>query len=202
VFYSSGPTRILDTRIGLGTTSAGPIGPDASIDLQVAGIGAVPAAATAAAVTITVLGDDVESFVTVWSATDPRPGTSLLNPQPGLVLSQATNIGLGGGALSIYNAVGSAHAIVDLIGYYMNASDVPSLSGPRVLTTEVTTVPVPPTPTFSTVGGATLSIPPGKWLIQAKGNTNDQFGFWNAGMDLRLQDTTATATLDTVSSSS
>jgi hypothetical protein len=54
VFYSTGPTRILDTRTGLGTSAPGPIGPDSFITLQVAGVGDVPANATAAAVTVTV----------------------------------------------------------------------------------------------------------------------------------------------------
>jgi hypothetical protein len=52
-------------------------------------------------------------------------------------------------------------------------------------------------PVFSTVGTATLSLPPGKWLIQAKGVTR-LFGF-TPQMDIRLEDTTANATLDTVS---
>jgi hypothetical protein len=197
VFYSTGPTRILDTRTGLGTSSSGPIGPDSFINLQVAGVGDVPANATAAAVTITVVGADSESFITVWPATDPRPGTSLLNPQPHLVLSQTANIGLGAGALSIYNAVGSTHAVVDLLGYFVNANDVPTLNGPAAFSADAGPAALPFGPGFSMLGTATLALPPGKWLVQAKGDTQI-FGF-SPQIDVRLEDTTANATLDTVS---
>jgi hypothetical protein len=46
-----------------------------------------------------------------------------------LVLSQAANLGLGGGQLNIYNAAGSTQVVVDLVGYYQDTSDVPSLNG-------------------------------------------------------------------------
>lgn len=197
VFYATGPTRILDTRTGLGTSGSGPIGADSSITLQVAGLGDVPANATAASVTVTTVGADAESFVTVWPATYPRPGTSLLNPQPGLVLSQTANVGLGGGALEIYNAVGSTHVVVDLLGYFINANDVPTLNGPAAFSADSGPVPIPIGPVFSALRTATLSLPPGKWLVQAKGNT-EMFGF-SPQVDVRLEDTTANATLDTVS---
>jgi hypothetical protein len=129
VFFPAAPTRLLDTRLGVGLSAAGPIGPDKTVVLQVAGVGHVPANASGAAVNVTVFDDPEESFVTVWPAGSPRPGTSLVNPQPRLVLSQAVNVGLGAGALNIYNAAGSTNLVVDLVGYYQNTTDVPGLTG-------------------------------------------------------------------------
>jgi hypothetical protein len=101
VFFAISPTRILDTRFGIGTTPAGPFGAGGTITLRVAGVGQVPANATGAAINVTVFGTSVESFLTVWPTGTSRPNASLVNPQPNLVLSQGANLGLGGGQLNI-----------------------------------------------------------------------------------------------------
>jgi hypothetical protein len=236
---------MLDTRLGLGQTTAGPLGADKSLTLKVAGVGSAPANASGAALAVTVFGNDQQSFVTVWPSGGPRPGTSLVNPQPGLVLSQASNVGLGNGSVDIYNAVGSTQVVVDLVGYYQNTTDDARLGnvahyisgavdpttqgviGDIYLNTTSHTLFGPKTggewgtstnlnsaglvaqpssyvnwayPTFKTwlsVPEMTLTLPPGKWFVQGKG---DQF-LTNGATVTRLQNTTANQTLDAINTS-
>lgn len=130
VFFGTSVARIVDTRLAAGTASAGPLGANSKIDVKVAGLGPVPANAAAAAVNVTAFGTDQQSFLTIWPTGQAQPHTSLLNPQPGMILSQGITVGLGtDGQFSIYNAVGATHVVVDLVGYYQNTSDVPSLNG-------------------------------------------------------------------------
>lgn len=73
------PFRILDTRTGVGTGGPGVLGPDATITLQVAGVGGVPAEATAVVVNLTVTGGDETSWVTAYPTGAARPEASVAN---------------------------------------------------------------------------------------------------------------------------
>ena len=77
------PTRVLDTRVGLGAPRAR-VGPGQRIDLVVTGAGGVPSAGVGSvALNVTAAGPSAASFVTVWPGGAPRPLASSLNLTPG-----------------------------------------------------------------------------------------------------------------------
>lgn len=117
------PTRLLDTRNGTGGYSS-PLGPNQSIALTVADAGGVPAMTAsippkAVVLNVTVTSPTGASFLTVWADGTTRPGTSDLNYVAGQTVPNLVVVQLGAnGKLDIYNAAGSAHVIVDVLGWY------------------------------------------------------------------------------------
>ncbi|MFC5030914.1 N-acetylmuramoyl-L-alanine amidase [Streptomyces sp. DSM 41987] len=135
-FNSAGPTRVLDTRSGLGAAKA-PVGPGASIALQVAGVGAVPATGvTAVVLNVTAVAPTSGGFVSVYPDGQPRPGVSNLNfvakqTIPNLVVVPVVN-----GKVDFYNLLGTVDLLADLTGYYTSTGSVFNTAGPtRVLDT-------------------------------------------------------------------
>lgn len=113
------PSRLLDTRTG-GVR----VGPNASIDLQVAGQGGVPATgAMAAVLNITAAGPTATSFLTVHPTGVARPLASNLNFDAGRSVSNRVMATLGtGGKVTIYNLAGSTDIVVDVGGWYSDTS--------------------------------------------------------------------------------
>ena len=113
------PARILDTRSGNGAPAA-PVGPGGTLELQVNGRGGVPASGVSAVVlNVTVTQPSTTSFVTVFPTGASRPGASNLNfvanqTVPNLVVAKVGT----GGKVSLYNALGTAHVIADVAGWY------------------------------------------------------------------------------------
>ena len=115
------PTRFLDTRAGTGRPGgvAGPVGPGQAIELQVAGVGPVPATGvTAVVLNLTGTGPTASTFVTAWPAGEPRPLASNLNLVPGQTSPNLVKVGLGaGGRISLFNNSGTTHLVADVLGY-------------------------------------------------------------------------------------
>ena len=115
-FHPVAPVRLLDTRGG-GTK----LGPGATLDLQVAGRGGVPASAAAVVLNVTGVGQTAATDIAVYPATagTSRPGTSNLNlvpgpPVPNLVVAKVGD----GGRVRIRNSNGSTDVLVDLSGWF------------------------------------------------------------------------------------
>jgi hypothetical protein len=114
------PTRLLDTRTGLGA-----LGPGASIDLTVVGVAAVPATGVNAVV-LNVTATDVtaaDTFLTVYPAGTTRPVASNLNAKAGttstnLVKVSVPTTGEKAGKVTIYNNLGSTSVVADISGWY------------------------------------------------------------------------------------
>ncbi len=121
-FQSLVPARILDTRNGTGGGVR--LGPGASLDMQVSGQGGVPATGAGAAVlNVAVTGTTATSFLTVYPTGQPRPLAANLNFVAGNTVSNRVIAKLGtGGKLTIYNNAGSTDVIVDVNGWYTDAS--------------------------------------------------------------------------------
>jgi hypothetical protein len=117
-FHVVTPSRILDTRIGLG--APGPLGPGATMILQVGGRGGIPAASVAAVVmNVTVTGPDAPSFLTVFPSDQPRPLASNLNFTGGRTVPNLVAVMAGaGGQVSIFNAAGTTQVIADVAGWF------------------------------------------------------------------------------------
>src|SRR5262249_26211770 len=96
------PTRILDTRAGLGGQT---LGDNSSIDVQVAGVGGVPASgAVAVALNLTATDSTQPGFVTAWPTGGGRPVVSNLNvEQAGQTIPNFAVVRLGvNGSVSFY----------------------------------------------------------------------------------------------------
>ncbi len=118
------PTRILDTRNGTGGIS-GPIGPAATVDVQVTGQGGVPASGVSAvALNVTVTQPTGTGFLTLFPTGAVRPLAANLNFTPAKTVPNLVVVKVGtGGKVSMYNSAGSSHVVYDVAGWY---SDVPA----------------------------------------------------------------------------
>ena len=117
-FAAVSPARILDSRIGLGAAKA-PLGPWASIDLQVAGAGGVANDADSVVMNVTVTNPTATSYITAWPTGQPMPVASNLNyvatqTVPNLVVCKLGT----GGKVSLLNALGTVDIIADVLGYF------------------------------------------------------------------------------------
>ncbi len=123
-FNALTPKRILDTRIGLGAPAA-KVGQDSTITVDVTntfGSGVPANGVTAVVVNTTVTEPTAGSFLTVYPQ-DPRPLASNLNFAPGQTVPNLVIVKVDpGGNVKVYNAVGSTHVILDVVGWYEEAS--------------------------------------------------------------------------------
>lgn len=121
------PTRVLDTRRGLG--APGPLGEKASFDVQMTGVGGVPASGVSGVV-LNVTTDrptGVRSFVTVWPTGDARPNASSLNMVAGETAPNLVFARVGAnGKVSFANDLGATHLLADVLGWFGTA---PAASG-------------------------------------------------------------------------
>jgi hypothetical protein len=110
---SSAPARVVDTR------ASSPLGAGESRSFPIAGLGGVPAGATAVVLNVTATNPTVGGYFTVYPSDAARPEASNLNfvagqSIPNLVLSK-----LGAdGTVSVFNAFGSTDVVVDVMGYF------------------------------------------------------------------------------------
>jgi hypothetical protein len=115
------PFRVTDTRTASGQLNAGKtLAPGATLDIQVAGLGGVPAeGASAVVLNITEAATTSNGFVTVWPTGTTLPTSSTLNNTPNKILNNQTTVGLGtDGKVSLFNQLGTTDLVVDVVGYY------------------------------------------------------------------------------------
>jgi hypothetical protein len=118
MFVGVTPARILDTR----TTNK--IGPGATLIVPVAGQHGVPAMnatvpPTAVVLNMTATNPTAGSYLTVWPDGAAMPIASDLNYVAGQTVPNMVVVKLGaGGAIDLYNALGTTDLIVDVVGWY------------------------------------------------------------------------------------
>jgi hypothetical protein len=116
------PYRILDTRIALGVPGIVPVGSGRTIDVQVAGVGPVPADAVGVVLNITGTESTHRTYVTAWPTGSVQPTASVLNLTPGIDAPNSVTALLGtGGRLSLFNFTGTTHLVADVAGYLTSA---------------------------------------------------------------------------------
>ena len=127
-FQDVPPARLADSRTGAG--GAVRLGPGASLDVAVAGAGGVPATgAQAAVLDVVATSATAFSFFTVYPTGVARPDTSNLNFSAGDTAANRVMTKVGaGGKVTIYNASGSTDVIVDVGGWYADASATGTLA--------------------------------------------------------------------------
>ena len=119
------PARIVDTRTGTGAPAVR-IGPGASLEVQVAGRGGVPATgAQAVVMNVAVTNTDAVSYLTVYPTGEARPLAANLNWAPGDTVSNRVIAKLGtNGRVTLYNNSGNTDVIVDTNGWFTDATQV------------------------------------------------------------------------------
>ena len=124
------PTRLLDTRNGLGAAMAR-LGAGASLTLQVAGRGGVPQTGVSAVVlNLTGVSPTAGTYVTAYPADSPRPGVSSLNLDAGTIRANLVTVPLhADGRIDLVNAAGSIDLVADVVGVYAGSSTVATQLG-------------------------------------------------------------------------
>ncbi|MFD0570283.1 right-handed parallel beta-helix repeat-containing protein [Kitasatospora gansuensis] len=151
LYTPTGPTRILDTREGIGGPTA-TVKPGTSIDLQVAGVAGVPAqGVTAVTLNVTVDRTTSGGYLTVYPHGQSRPSSSNLNWTAGTTIPNLVTVPVIDGKVSFYSGSGGPiDVIADLAGYYSSKGSVFTPAGPtRMLDTR------------EGVGGPTAPVKPG-----------------------------------------
>lgn len=118
--YSMSPTRIMDTRNGLGGTT-GPVAPNSDTKLKVAGTAGIPATGvTAVAIDLTLTGPTASGNVVTYADGDQLPTTSSINFDPGTTITdyQVVPVSPDGKIALHLNSAGSAQLVVDVTGYF------------------------------------------------------------------------------------
>uniref|UniRef100_UPI003983B98B fibronectin type III domain-containing protein n=1 Tax=Lapillicoccus sp. TaxID=1909287 RepID=UPI003983B98B len=156
-FAATSPTRVLDTRTGLGAPTA--LGAGATMTLTVPGL---PVGATAVALNVTVTNPTAASWLTVYPGGTALPTTSNLNFTPGQTVPNMVIVPLGpGNTVTIYNQAGTVDVIADLVGSYApTGAGFTGTSPTRVLDTRTGLGQTPATP--ATLGAGTtmtLTVP-------------------------------------------
>lgn len=127
-FVPVAPTRILDTRIGLGAPKA-PVQGGADVVLQIAGRGGVPwPNVDAVAITVTVTQPTAGGFVSV--APYFQAPTSTFNYGFAQTVSNAAVVRLGGGSIDIRTSEhGTLQILADVTGYVSAVGSNPLTAG-------------------------------------------------------------------------
>lgn len=114
------PTRLLDTRSGLGAPK-GALAGGGVIHLQVTGQASLPDSGVSAVVlNLTETGASAASFLTAYPTGSPRPTASNINFTKGQTLANSVTVPVGtGGKVDIYNNSGAVHVIADISGYFV-----------------------------------------------------------------------------------
>ncbi|MGH8969758.1 MAG: N-acetylmuramoyl-L-alanine amidase, partial [Actinomycetes bacterium] len=118
-FQALSPTRVLDTRTGLGSAKQR-LGPGKVLAVDATGSGKpVPNGATAVVMTLTATGATSRTSLTAWENGTATPGTSDLSTAAGVTTRNLAVVPLSGwGYLKIENRSGYTHVVGDVIGYY------------------------------------------------------------------------------------
>jgi hypothetical protein len=114
------PSRLLDTRIGLGRPGTTAVPAGGTVQLQVAGRGGVPATGVRSVlVTVTSTQSAASGDVSAFPADQTRPATSVLNFLPNRDIANLTMVGLSpDGTIDLYNdSRGSVQLVVDVSAY-------------------------------------------------------------------------------------
>lgn len=119
-FYPLTPCRVVDTR-NANSTNGGPSLGLARRDFAIRNNCGVPSTAKAVVLNLTVTNASTTSWLTIWPSGQAQPFVSAINFDStsaalanGAVVALSTNTN----DLSVINAVGTVHVIIDVTGYY------------------------------------------------------------------------------------
>ncbi|MFJ4777012.1 hypothetical protein [Streptomyces sp. NPDC088762] len=118
-YTSVNPSRVVDTREGLGT-GKGSVPGFGSFSTQIAGRAGVPSTAKAVALNVTVTEPQAAGHLTVYPSGGSAPTASNLNFTAGQTVANSVIVPIGpDGRISVRNGGGAGvHVVVDVVGYY------------------------------------------------------------------------------------
>jgi len=118
VLHTLNPTRLLDTRYGTGGVSK-PVGPGATIGVQVSGRSGIPLkGVTAVVMSVTETDPTAYSWVIAYPDGEPRPPTSDLDFGPGQTVPNLVIVPVVDGRIDFYNQSGSVDLFADVTGFF------------------------------------------------------------------------------------
>ena len=121
-YFGVSPTRILDTRDGTGTGTAGRIGANGTVDLPVAGVAGVPSGVTSVVLNVTVTDPSgPDSFLTLFPSGTARPLASNLNFVAGETVPNLVVVRVQNGKVSVFNNLGATHVVADVQGWFTSS---------------------------------------------------------------------------------
>jgi hypothetical protein len=123
-FRSLPPSRLLDTRSGVGAPAAA-VAAGGTVHLQVTGRGGVrPSGVSAVVLNVTAAAPTRSGFVTVYGDGMALPVVSNLNFVPGQTVPNLVIAPVGaGGVVDLYNgSAGTVQLIADVSGYYLSGA--------------------------------------------------------------------------------
>ena len=193
-FVATTPTRVVDTRRGLGAPK-GAVKASAILAAGLAGGNGLPAVTapmppTAVVATVTFVGPSSGTYGTVYPSLTSRPLASDLNARAGATVPNLTLPGLGAdGKVAVYNNAGATQVIVDLSGYFVGEIHVPTstvvmkqgtvkeVSGDPANSATVTLATGTPTPAVGQILTSTVTAQtPNGLLVKVVGVTIDSQG--------------------------
>jgi len=119
-YYSLTPCRVADTRNAV-STNGGPGLTTATRDFQIRGNCGVPVGAKAVSLNVTITNASSSSWLTLWPSGTAKPFVSTINFDSSVnALANGAIVGLSTNTndLSIANAIGGVHVILDVTGYF------------------------------------------------------------------------------------
>jgi hypothetical protein len=179
------PSRLLDTRIGLGVP-AGAIPAGSSRSLQVAGRGGVPASGVGTVVlNVTAVKPSSGGYLTVYPTGRARPTTSNLNyPSGRPAVANLVHVAVGsGGAVTVYAGNADVHVVADVYGWTSNG-------GASLSPGEGLLQPVAPYRVLDT--RSTVALGPGELRALQVGGTGGAAGVPASGVSAVIVNLTVT----------
>jgi len=131
------PTRILDTRHGIGRPQQ-PLRGGQIVTVQATGVDGIPASGVSAvAVNLTTVGASERGFATAWRHGGVRPTTSNVNYVPGRAIANLSMVPVdSSGRFSLFVSSGQVEVIADVVGVFRSdGSRFVPMDGTRVLDT-------------------------------------------------------------------
>ncbi len=115
------PTRLVDTRVAdsidLNRGYGGrPVGNRSVVQVVTGSVRGLPVSIGVVA-NVTSVDSASPGFLTAWDCADPRPTTSIQNPQPGSVIGSSVVVGVRG-TLCLY-VLSPSHVVVDIMGVWV-----------------------------------------------------------------------------------
>lgn len=122
-FVPFGPTRLLDTRIGIGAGNT-KVGAGGVVRLEVAGADGIPdSGVTAVTLNLTGVNASAGTYVTAYPDGGSTPTASNLNLVPGQVTPNLVTVRVGAdGYVDLYNHAGTVDLVADVEGYYSTSA--------------------------------------------------------------------------------
>lgn len=137
-YFPAAPARLADTRcagspppsfcasenLPAANGTLATVGPNNTINVQVAGVGGVPSSGVGAVVlNLTAVAPSSPTYLTAYPAGSPKAVVSNLNVSGGEVVANRVTVGISStGQVSIYNYTGSSDAVVDVVGWYSDGT--------------------------------------------------------------------------------